>query len=93
MNRKGDLKDNPNLEPNPDKGKEYSLVLHNDDIHDFEYVINSLIDICNHDSIQAEQCTYLVHYHGECHVKKGTYKKLKSMYDLFILKGLKVTLN
>ena len=69
------------------------LILHNDDIHDFHYVIDSLIDVCDHDLVQAEQCTYLVHYRGECDVKVGKYTKLKAMYDRLIEKGLTVSLN
>ena len=93
MNRKRDFESNPNLETNPDRGKDYRLVLHNDEIHDFIYVIDSLVDVCDHDLVQAEQCTYLVHYKGECEVKSGKYNKLKAMYDKLIEKGLTVSLN
>ena len=50
------------------------LTLHDDDLHTFEYVIESLIEVCNHDMEQAEQCTYLVHYKGKCEVKKVCQK-------------------
>ena len=33
-----------------------SLVLYNDDINTFEHVIKSLVEVCGHDSVQAEQC-------------------------------------
>ncbi|HEX7868723.1 MAG TPA: ATP-dependent Clp protease adaptor ClpS, partial [Chryseobacterium sp.] len=46
----------------------YKLILHNDDIHTFDDVIEALIQICKHDPIQAEQCTMLVHYKGKCTV-------------------------
>ena len=52
--------------------KEKFLVLHNDDYHTFDYVIDALITVCEHDMIQAEQCTLLVHYKGKCDVKKGS---------------------
>lgn len=93
MNSKRKFERNPNLEENPQDGKDYSLFLHNDDIHDFMYVIDSLIEVCNHDSVQAEQCTYLVHYGGKCEVKVGKYNQLKEMYNELLDKGLIVSIN
>ena len=39
----------------------YKLVLHNDDVNTFDFVIECLIEICKHTLEQAEQCTILVH--------------------------------
>jgi ATP-dependent Clp protease adaptor protein ClpS len=55
---------------------QHEIILFNDDIHTFDFVINSLIDICGHTPQQAEQCTYLVHYKGKCAVKTGEYDEL-----------------
>ncbi|HEY3390485.1 MAG TPA: ATP-dependent Clp protease adaptor ClpS [Prolixibacteraceae bacterium] len=49
-----------------------TLELHNDDYHTFDYVIKSLVEVCELDTVQATQCTYLVHYKGKCDVKKGS---------------------
>ncbi len=56
---------------------QHEIILFNDDVNTFEFVINSLIDVCDHTSEQAEQCTYLVHYKGKCAVKTGEYDELK----------------
>ena len=56
-----------------DKEKRYSLFLHNDDFHSFDYVIDALMDICNHSNQQATQCTYLVHFKGKCDIKPEAY--------------------
>lgn len=93
MNNKRKFEKNPNLERDPNEGGDYSLILQNDDVHDFVYVIDSLIEICDHDLVQAEQCTYLVHYRGECEVKTGKYEQLKEMYNLLLDKGLTVSIN
>ena len=93
MNSKRKFEKNPNVEKQPQEGSDYSLILHNDDVHDFMYVIDSLIEICDHNSVQAEQCTYLVHYRGECDVKIGKYEQLKEMYNRFLDKGLLVSIN
>lgn len=66
----------------------YKLVLHNDDIHTFDYVIDSLIEICKHTLEQAEQCTILVHYKGKCTVKTGSMDLLKPMHEKLISREL-----
>jgi len=73
--------------------KDRFLVLHNDDYHTFEYVINALIDICNHDTLQAEQCTILIHYKGKCDVKKGSFSYLRPMKNALVQKDLKATID
>ncbi|MXS71654.1 MULTISPECIES: ATP-dependent Clp protease adaptor ClpS [Chryseobacterium] len=66
----------------------YKLVLHNDDIHTFDEVIEALIQICKHEPMQAEQCTMLVHYKGKCTVKTGSIDLLKPMHDKLISRSL-----
>lgn len=68
------------------------LMLHNDDVHTFDYVIDSLIEVCNYTMEQAEQITYIVHYKGECEVKKGDYELLKPFRDGLFGRELKVTI-
>lgn len=65
-----------------------ALLLYNDDVNTFEFVTESLIKVCEHDVLQAEQCTYLVHYTGKCVVKNGTFKKLKPLCEALLEKGL-----
>jgi len=75
------------------KSRERFLVLHNDDYHTFDYVINALIEICEHDLIQAEQCTMLIHYKGKCDVKKGSFSYLRPMKKALSQKELKATID
>lgn len=65
-----------------------ALILYNDDVNTFDFVTESLIKVCEHDLIQAEQCTYLVHYTGKCVVKNGTFKKLKPLCEALLERGL-----
>jgi ATP-dependent Clp protease adaptor protein ClpS len=65
-----------------------ALILYNDDFNTFDFVTESLIKVCKHDAIQAEQCTYLVHYTGKCVVKTGTFKKLKPLCEALLERGL-----
>ncbi len=67
---------------------QHEIILFNDDVNTFEFVINSLIDVCEHTSEQAEQCTYLVHYKGKCAVKTGEYDELKPRCTRLLNLGL-----
>jgi ATP-dependent Clp protease adaptor protein ClpS len=65
-----------------------SLILYNDDFNTFEWVIECLVKVCDHDPLQAEQCAHLVHYKGKCVVKNGTFKKLRPFCESLLEKGL-----
>lgn len=52
------------------------LVVFNDDVNTFDHVIDTLIEVCEHTPIQAEQCTWIIHYKGKCTVKSGTFEEL-----------------
>ena len=67
---------------------QYEIVLFNDDVHTFDFVIDSLINVCEHSLEQAEQCTFLVHYKGKCAVKTGELKELKSKCTQLLNLGL-----
>lgn len=86
---------NPELEHLIDEGLSEGrfLTLHNDDVHSFDYVIESLVEVCDMEIIQAEQCTYLVHYKGKCDVKKGSFGLLKPFKEGLIERGLNATID
>jgi ATP-dependent Clp protease adaptor protein ClpS len=69
-----------------------ALLLYNDDVNTFDFVTESLIKVCGHDPIQAEQCTYLVHYTGKCVVKNGTFDQLKPQCEALLERGLSATI-
>jgi ATP-dependent Clp protease adaptor protein ClpS len=64
------------------------IILFNDDVNTFDFVIDSLMEVCDHTSEQAEQCALLVHYKGKCAVKTGEYKELKPRCITLLTKGL-----
>lgn len=67
---------------------QYEIVLFNDEVNTFDFVIDSLIEVCDHTLEQAEQCTILVHYKGKCTVKTGEYNDLKPRCLRLLSKGL-----
>lgn len=70
-----------------------TIILFNDDVNTFDWVIECLIKYCGHDSIQAEQCAYIVHHNGKCGVKKGTLDTLKPICSALLEKGLSAEIN
>lgn len=67
---------------------QHEIILFDDDFNTFDHVIDSLIDVCEHTLIQAEQCTMLVHYKGKCGVKTGEYKELEVKCSKLLELGL-----
>ena len=57
----------------------YSLVVFNDEVNTFDFVIQVLQDVCGHSPEQAEQCTLLIHFKGKCAVKSGSWEKMAAM--------------
>ncbi len=58
----------------------HSLILYNDDVNSFDFVVETLIEVCEHDPMQAENCAWIAHYKGKCVVKNGTVNELKPCY-------------
>jgi len=67
-----------------------SLVLFNDDINTFDYVIKKLVEVCQHDAIQAEQCAYITHFKGKCSVATGTFDRIATLHASLSESGLTV---
>ena len=87
-----DIEELVEIEEDFDQDDLKNLVVHNDNYNTFDHVINTLIKVCKHDTHQAEQCTYIIHYKGKCAVKKGTYKELKPMREGICEAGIKATI-
>lgn len=69
----------------------YHLVVWNDEVNTFEWVINTLVEVCGHSEEQAEQCAMLIHTQGKYAVKNGNYDDLKPMCDAITDRGIGAT--
>lgn len=69
-------------------GNNFEIILFNDNVNTFDHVIETLIRVCNHEALQAEQCAILVHYKGKCAVKTGTYDELEPQCTQLLEAGL-----
>lgn len=68
-----------------------SLIVWNDEVNTFEWVIETLVEVCGHSQEQAEQCSYIIHFQGKYAVKQGSYTELKPMCDAITERGINAT--
>lgn len=71
------VKERPTITPKNSTKDKKSIVVYNDDVNTFDWVIQSLVEVCNHEPLQAHQCAMIVHNNGKCGVKNGGYDELK----------------
>ena len=69
-----------------------SLIVWNDEVNTFEWVIETLIEICDHTQEQAEQCSMIIHTKGKYAVKEGSYETLKPQCDAITERGINATI-
>jgi ATP-dependent Clp protease adaptor protein ClpS len=72
--------------------KQQVLVLHNDSYNTFDFVIRTLIDECNHDLAQAEQCAIIAHHKGKCEILSGELFELQKIKNRISVRGLTVSI-
>ncbi len=68
-----------------------NLIVWNDDVNTFQWVIESLMEICGHSYEQAEQCAYIIHFQGKYAVKQGSYDELKPQCEAITDRGIGAT--
>ena len=69
----------------------FHLIVWNDEVNTFEWVIETLVEVCGHSYEQAEQCAYIIHFRGKYAVKQGSYDDLKPMCDAITERGIGAT--
>jgi ATP-dependent Clp protease adaptor protein ClpS len=69
-----------------------SLIVWNDEVNTFEWVIETLIEVCHQSAEQAEQCAMIIHTQGKYAVKRGSYEELKPMCDAITDRGISSTI-
>lgn len=68
-----------------------NLIVWNDEVNTFEWVIQTLVEVCGHSQEQAEQCAYIIHIQGKYAVKQGSYDDLKPQCDAITERGIGAT--
>ena len=72
--------------------KPFQLIVWNDEVNTFEWVIETLEKVCGHTHEQAEQCAYIIHFKGKYAVKQGEYDELKPQCDAITERGIGATI-
>jgi ATP-dependent Clp protease adaptor protein ClpS len=67
------------------------LIVWNDEVNTFEWVIETLVEVCDHTHEQAEQCAWIIHTKGKYAVKNGSYDELKPLCDAITERGIGAT--
>jgi len=72
--------------------KPYQIIVWNDEVNTFEWVIITLMEVCGHSEEQAEQCALLIHTQGKYAVKNGSFDELKPKCDAITDRGIGATI-
>lgn len=67
---------------------ENHIVIYDDPVTTFDYMIETLMEICGHEEMQAMQCTSIIDSKGKCSVKRGSYKKLQPLCEQILLRKI-----
>lgn len=68
------------------------ILVFNDDVNTFDWVIQCLVDILDHTPEQAEQLSLLIHFKGKATVKTGPKPDLLPKKNALLDRGLSAVL-
>lgn len=71
-----------------DVGNTAELVVYNDDVNTFDWVIECFVEILGHSFEQSEQLALLIHFKGKATVKTASMKTLKPLKGGLVDRGL-----
>jgi ATP-dependent Clp protease adaptor protein ClpS len=76
------------VEDDVDSGFSSQLIVFNDDVNSFEWVIECFMQVLGHSSEQAEQLSLIIHYKGKATVKSGSRSELIPYCEALLERGL-----
>jgi ATP-dependent Clp protease adaptor protein ClpS len=76
------------VEDEIDTGFTSQLIVWNDDVNSFEWVIECFIKVLGHSTEQAEQLSLIIHYKGKATVKSGSRAELIPYCEALLERGL-----
>lgn len=74
-------------------GLEARIIVWNDDVNTFDWVIECFMEILGHTSEQSEQLAIIIHTKGKAIVKTGTVEDLRPKCEALQDRGLSAELN
>lgn len=69
-------------------GEDAQLIVFNDDVNTFDWVIECLMTVLRHAHDQAEQLSIIIHYKGKATVKTGEREELTPLCTALQERGL-----
>lgn len=81
------------VEDESDVGRESRIIVWNDDVNTFDWVIDCFMEILQHTEIQAEQLALIIHTKGKAIVKTGAPSELKPRVEALCDRGLSAELD
>lgn len=69
-------------------GEHAQLIVYNDDVNSFEWVITSFVEVLQHTAEQAEQLCIIIHTKGKASVKTAPFKELRPPKEALVDRGL-----
>lgn len=76
------------VEEEIDSGFTSQLIVFNDEVNSFEWVIECFIKVLGHSTEQAEQLSLIIHYKGKATVKSGSRSELVPYCEALLERGL-----
>ena len=70
----------------------WNLIIWNDEVNTFEWVIETLVEVCGHGYEQAEQCAMLIDSQGKYAVKRGSFEELEPLCTAITDRGIGATI-
>lgn len=68
------------------------IIVFNDDVNSFEWVIQSFMEVLKHTHEQAEQLSIIIHFKGKATVKSGPKGELIPLCEALLDRGLSAVL-
>jgi ATP-dependent Clp protease adaptor protein ClpS len=73
--------------------EKFKIVIYNDDVNNFQYIIACLMRYCNHSKEQAEQCALIAHNNKKCDIMNGSYSQMSEVLEDLISLDIKVKID
>ncbi len=70
----------------------WSLIVWNDEVNSFDWVIETLVEVCGHSFEQAEQCALFIHHKGKYAVRQGSFEELEPLCTAITDRGIGATI-
>jgi len=64
------------------------LVVYNDDVNTFDWVIQCFMEVLNHTHEQSEQLSLIIHFKGKATVKTAPKRELRPKKEALVDRGL-----